>query len=119
PLQLISPPSPHFLNSTFANVDSLRAKAREPEVWIHPDDATTRRVSEGSPIPVYNDRGAFLATAPVGDSARRRVGVAPGIWWNKQTRDGVNANVTAPTRLTDMGGGATFFDSLVEVAAVT
>src|SRR5262249_34434826 len=35
PLQMISPPSPHFLNSTFANIDSLRRAARRPELEIH------------------------------------------------------------------------------------
>ena len=31
--------------------------------------------------------------------------------------DGVNCNATTSTVLTDLGGGATFFDNLVEVAA--
>jgi hypothetical protein len=41
--------------------------------------------------------------------------VAPSIWWNRFTSTGHNANATTPTTLTDMGGGATFFDNLVEV----
>jgi hypothetical protein len=41
-----------------------------------------------------------------------------GIWWSKHTADGVNCNVTTSTALTDLGGGATFFDNLVEVAGV-
>ena len=42
PLQLVSPPSPHFLNSTFVNVDSLRRSARQPELEIHRVDAASR-----------------------------------------------------------------------------
>ncbi|MCC7419263.1 MAG: molybdopterin oxidoreductase family protein [Planctomycetaceae bacterium] len=117
PLQLISPPSPHFLNSTFCEVDSLREAARQPELWIHPDDASERDIAEGTMVRIANDRGAFLATARVGEQARPGVVVAPGIWWNKFTRDHRNANVTSPTTLADMGGGATFFDNLVEVTA--
>jgi hypothetical protein len=45
--------------------------------------------------------------------------VAPGIWWSRDSKDGANANATTSTRLTDMGGGATFFDNLVEVAPIT
>ena len=33
------------------------------------------------------------------------------------TPDGVNCNTTTSSRLTDLGGGATFFDNLVQVAA--
>src|SRR6185369_642097 len=44
PLQLISPPSPHFLNSTFVNVNSLRHAALHPELEIHPVDAGVRGI---------------------------------------------------------------------------
>jgi anaerobic selenocysteine-containing dehydrogenase len=115
PLQLISPPSPHFLNSTFVNVDSLRQAARRPELEIHPDDARERQIGSGQKVRVFNRRGSFEAVALVGDSVRPGVVVAPGIWWNKLTGDRANANATTSTRLTDMGGGATFFDNLVEV----
>jgi len=41
--------------------------------------------------------------------------VSQGIWWREHTIDGKNANVTTSTRVTDLGGGATFFDNLVDV----
>jgi anaerobic selenocysteine-containing dehydrogenase len=118
PLQLISPPSPHFLNSTFVNVDSLRHAAQRPKLEIHPADAGERGIQSGDILRVFNDRGNFEAIAVVGPTVRTGVVVAPGIWWNKLTGDRSNANATTSTRLTDMGGGATFFDNLVEVAAV-
>jgi hypothetical protein len=46
---------------------------------------------------------------------RPGVVVALGIWWNKLTADGGNANQTTSSGLTDMGGGAVFFDNLVQV----
>ena len=115
PLQLISPPSPNFLNSTFVNVPSLREAEGEPRLELHSDDAATREIEHGALVRVFNDRGSFHARAVVGDTVRPGVVVAPSIWWNKFTGDGHNANNTTPTRLTDMGGGATFFDNLVEV----
>jgi anaerobic selenocysteine-containing dehydrogenase len=51
----------------------------------------------------------------VADRVRMGVVVAPGIWWNKLSSDISNANVTTSSALTDVGGGATFFDNLVEV----
>lgn len=118
PLQMISPPSPHFLNSTFVNVDSLRLAARRPELEIHAEDAGRRKILSGDVVRIFNDRGSFEAVAVVGDSVRPGVVVAPGIWWNKLTGDRANANATTSTRLTDMGGGATFFDNLVEIVRI-
>ncbi|HTI51659.1 MAG TPA: molybdopterin dinucleotide binding domain-containing protein, partial [Planctomycetaceae bacterium] len=118
PLQLLSPPSPHFLNSTFVNVDSLRAAAREPEVQLHLDDAERRSIRSGDRVRVFNNRGAFEATALVGETVRPGVAVAPGIWWNKYASDRANVNATTSSRLTDLGGGATFFDNLVEVELI-
>ena len=118
PLQLLSPPSPHFLNSTFVNIDSLRTSAREPQLEIHPTDAAERNIRDGDRLRVFNARGAFEARAIVGETVRPGVVVAPSIWWNKYVADGANVNATTSSRLTDMGGGATFFDNLVEVELI-
>lgn len=119
PLQLLSPPSPHFLNSTFVEVDSLRRSAIEPQLEISSADAVAREIQHGDLVSVFNDRGSFLARALVGESVRPGVVVAPSIWWNKHSLGDRNCNSTTPTRLTDLGGGATFFDNLVEVKRST
>lgn len=118
PLQMISPPSPHFLNSTFVNVESLQQAAGRPEIEMHFDDAAGRNIRSGDRVRAFNDRGRFEAVAVVGDSVRPGVVVAPGIWWNKLGGGRANANATTSTRLTDMGGGATFFDNLVQVERI-
>ncbi len=118
PLQMVCPPVPAFLNSTFVNIASLRRAAGEPTVEIHPDDAARRKLQGGQWVRVFNDRGEFQAKAIVAETVKPGVVVTQGIWWNKYTRDGVNCNVTTSTRLTDLGAGATFFDNLVEVAAL-
>jgi anaerobic selenocysteine-containing dehydrogenase len=118
PLQLLTPPEPSFLNSTFANVDALRRTAGEPTVQIHPTDAEARGLRDGQPVRVFNDRGSFLAKAVVGETVKAGVVVSQSIWWNKYAADGRNCNATTSTRLTDFGAAATFFDNLVEVEAV-
>jgi anaerobic selenocysteine-containing dehydrogenase len=119
PLQLVSPPAPSFLNSTFVNIAGLRRMAGEPTVEIHPHDAAARGLHDGQTVRVSNDRGGFRARAVVGETVKPGVVVTQGIWWNKYTADGVNCNTTTSSRLTDLGGGATFFDNLVEVTADT
>ncbi|MCX8005789.1 MAG: molybdopterin oxidoreductase family protein, partial [Burkholderiaceae bacterium] len=115
PLALISPPARHFLNTTFVNVDSLRAAEGEPTLEIHPDDAAARGVVDGARVRVFNDRGELELTARVTDRTRPQVVVAPSIWWKKLARDGKNANELTSQRLTDIGRAPTFYDCLVEV----
>jgi anaerobic selenocysteine-containing dehydrogenase len=115
PLQLLSPPRPQFLNSTFANQDHHRASAGDPTVELSAEDAARRELKDGDWVDVYNDRGRFSARVALTEAVRPGVAVATGIYWNKLSPGGSNVNNTTSTALTDMGGGATFFDNLVEV----
>jgi anaerobic selenocysteine-containing dehydrogenase len=115
PLTLISSPAHWFLNSTFVNVGPLQRAAGAPECVLHPLDAAARGVAAGDRVRVYNDRGAFTVPARVDDGVRPGVVWAAGIWWNKLTPDGHGVNDTTSQAVTDLGGGATFYDNLVEV----
>jgi anaerobic selenocysteine-containing dehydrogenase len=117
PLTLISSPAHTFLNTTFANITSLRRQAREPEVLLHPADAERRGIAPGMRVTVHNDRGAFTATARVEPSIREGVAWAPSIWWGKLAGDDANANQTTSQRETDLGHGPVFYDNQVEVEA--
>ena len=115
PLQLLSPPRPQFLNSTFANSLRHRESAGDPTVEMARQDAEARGLVEGQWAEVYNDRGRFRARVALGGTVLPGVAVSTGIYWNKLSPGGANANRTTSSALTDMGGGATFFDNLVEV----
>ena len=113
PLALISPPAHHFLNSTFVNL--FAQKEIEPTLEIHPLDAESRNIRDAAPVEIFNSRGSFLAKAVITDRTRPGVVSAPSIWWNKLVPGGRNANSTTSEEVTDLGGGATFYDNLVEV----
>lgn len=115
PLAMISPPARNFLNSTFVNVKSLRDTEGEPHLDIHPQDAATRQIVHGDRVRIFNDRGHFVAKARVTEKARAGLVVGLSIWWKKLASDHKNANEVTSQRLTDMGGGPTFYDLLVEV----
>ena len=115
PLSMISPPARNFLNSSFVNVESLRATEGEPHLDIHPADARVRGIQDGMPVRIFNDRGSMTAKARVTDRAREGVVVGLSIWWKKLAPDGRNANEVTSQRLTDLGGAATFYDCLVQV----
>ena len=118
PLALISPPAHSFLNSTFANGRRGLAAEREPSLLIHPADAAARGVEEGAYVVAFNDRGRVRLRAVVSRDVREGVVVAPSVWWNKLSPEGTNVNQTTSQAVTDLGGGATFYDNLVEVARV-
>jgi len=44
--------------------------------------------------------------------------VGQSIWWKKLTADRNNANQVTSQALSDLGGSATFYDCLVEIAPV-
>jgi anaerobic selenocysteine-containing dehydrogenase len=115
PLAMISPPARNFLNSTFVNVQSLRATEGEPHLDIHPLDAASRGIADKEMVRIFNDRGSFVARARVTPKARAGLVVGLSVWWKKLASDGKNANEVTSQRLTDMGRAPTFYDTLVQV----
>jgi anaerobic selenocysteine-containing dehydrogenase len=115
PLAMISPPARNFLNSSFVNLQSLRATEGEPHLDIHPNDAAARGIENGAMARIFNDRGSFVARARVTSKAREGLVVGLSVWWKKLATDGKNANEVTSQRLTDMGRAPTFYDTLVQV----
>jgi len=118
PLAMISPPARNFLNSTFVNVDSLRTPEGEPMLEMHPDDAAARQLNDGYTVRVFNARGSTLCRLRINGRARIGVVNGLGVWWRKFGLDGSNVNQLTSPALTDLGGGPTFYDCLVQVQAV-
>jgi len=119
PLVLITSASHYFLNSMFGNVATLGKKAGPPRVWLHPSDAADRRLDEGARARVFNDRGEFQAFVTITDAVQPGVALSPKGYWPKLTLSGTNANATVDERDSDMGHGAVYHDTRVDVQAVT
>ncbi|MDO6387558.1 molybdopterin-dependent oxidoreductase [Uliginosibacterium sp. 31-12] len=122
PLAFVSPPSRHFLNSSFANLPRFVAAEGKPWLDMHPADAAARGLQNGARVRIFNARGAFHASLRVDaihPGVREGVVSAPSIWWQKLSGDGCNANAVTSQAPTDLGKGATFYDCLVEVTAAT
>jgi anaerobic selenocysteine-containing dehydrogenase len=117
PLAMISPPARNFLNSTFANVPSLQEMEREPVLEMHATDAAARAIRSGDIVRVFNARGEYRCKAKVSSRARPGVVNGLGVWWRKLGLSGTNVNPLTSQKLTDLGGGPTFYDCLVQVVA--
>ncbi len=118
PLAMLTPPAHSFLNSTFANVPRLKQNEKEPIVELSKEDAAARGIEHGDIVRVYNSRGEVTLKAIISSRVKPGVVIAPSIWWRKYARDGKNVNETTSQLLTDLGGGATFYDNLVEIEAL-
>jgi anaerobic selenocysteine-containing dehydrogenase len=116
PLAFLSTPARNFLNTSFANMPRFLDSEGGPRLDIHPEDAARRGIVDGMRLRIFNDRGAFHASARLTDRVRAGVVASPSIWWRKLSGDGENANAVTSSELTDMGGGPVLYDCLVEVA---
>ncbi len=115
PLAFLSPPARNFLNSSFAHLKRFRELEGEPRLEMHAADAHVRGIRDGDRVRVFNARGSLLLRARVNGKPRRGVVVAPSVWWKKYAPDRGNANNLTAQRTADLGGGATFYDCLVQV----
>jgi molybdopterin guanine dinucleotide-containing S/N-oxide reductase-like protein len=120
PLELLARKPDNHLNSSFANLPSVR----KMEPWIgdlemHPTDAEARGVRDGDHIRAFNSRGEIVLRARV-DGSRIDGAVPPGVVaarldWARFSAGGGNINVLTSEKLTDMGNAATFYSVSVEV----
>jgi anaerobic selenocysteine-containing dehydrogenase len=113
PIELISGKNDDSMNSTFGyrqDVDRDTAA-----LHMNSEDAAARGIVTGDQVRVFNGRGSLVLTALVDDRTRPGVASAPSTRWSKRAADRNNVNVLTSEKLTDMGGGPTFYSCLVQV----
>jgi anaerobic selenocysteine-containing dehydrogenase len=115
PLRLVTAPGHHLHHSAFLGVASLRREEGGPWVRLHPDDATPRGISQGQAVELFNDAGV------VGLYARLTTDVSPGLVVveghrpQSQYLSGGPLNVLCSDRYADLGEGATYQDTWLDV----
>jgi anaerobic selenocysteine-containing dehydrogenase len=110
PLALISPSTSKAISS------SLYQLVRETvPVELYPADATARGIADGERVRVFNRSGEVRCLAKLNSELRAGVAVLPKGLWSRHTLNGQTANALAPDTLTDLGGGACFNDTRVQI----
>lgn len=117
PLRLITPPHNDLLNSTFGEF----YEGKEGLVLVHPVDAARFNVKDGGTVILANNRGRSIRKAKVSHDTQEGLLVAEGLYWsvsiaNSELQAGGINDLTSQ-KLTDMGRGATFHESLVTLIA--
>jgi anaerobic selenocysteine-containing dehydrogenase len=104
----------NFLNSSFANLETVQAMEETGLLEINSVDAGARGIADGDPVRVFNRRGDILLKARVDGKVEPGV-VSAQLNWAKLTPGSRNINVLTSEKLTDLGNSATFYSVLVEV----
>ena len=113
PLELISPKNSDSMNSTFGN--RADTDAQTAVLTLHPLDAERRGIVAGDAVRIFNARGHCLLRAELRDTVSPGVVATPSVRWPKRAQGGNTVNMLTSQRLTDKGGGPTFYSCLVEV----
>ena len=119
PLEFLPRKADNYMNSTFANIPPhQRMESRTAGVLeMHRTDAAARAIVTGDEVEVFNSRGSVALKALV--NAQVAVGVVSArLDWNKLSAGEGNVNALTSETLTDIGGGPTFYSTLVEVRKV-
>ncbi len=114
PLEFLPRKADNFMNSTFANLAGHQKMESPGLVFMHASDASARQISDADWVEIYNARGRMQLRARIDGSVPEGV-VAASLNWNKLSAGGNNVNALTSERLTDLGRGATFYSTLVEV----
>jgi anaerobic selenocysteine-containing dehydrogenase len=113
PLELISPKNDDSMNSTFGHRDEVDRQTATVHLSTH--DAAARGIATGDQVRLFNDRGSLVLRAHVDGRVQAGVVAVPSTRWGKRSADGRNINALTSERLTDFGGGPTFYSCLVQV----
>lgn len=113
PFRLITPPSRHFLNSSFTETATSRRLAARPTALLHQDDAAPLKITTGDLIRLGNRRGSVLVHAALTDGIARGVVAVEGIWPDECFMGGIGVNALVGGDPVPPSGGAAFHDSAI------
>ncbi|UHC17876.1 molybdopterin-dependent oxidoreductase [Methylobacterium currus] len=116
PLRLLTAPSYFQPHTAFSGVGFLRNREGEPFCVVHPDEAARRRLSGGAKVRLFNERAAIGLVLRVSDEVGPGVVLVPGQRPSGEAVDGT-VNMLCSDRLTDIGEGATYQSTFLEIEA--
>ncbi len=116
PLKLLTAPGYFQAHTAWAGVAVLRHRAGEPECVLHPDDAAARGLKDGVAVELFSRHGAVRLQLRVSDETAPGVAFVPG--QRPAAGDGGGTvNMLCSDRYSDMGEGATYQSTRLDVRA--
>jgi anaerobic selenocysteine-containing dehydrogenase len=111
PLALISPSSDKAINSMLGQLVD-----RQAEVTLNPEDAGARGIATGDRVRLWNAQAEVHCLARVDERVSPGVASLPKGLWRRSFGNGLTSTALAPDTLSEIGNGACFNDTRVEVA---
>ncbi len=115
PFRLATSPSRSFLNSTFSETPSSKAREGAPKVMMHSADARQLGVTDGDMVTLGNPRGETSLAVHVFDGLQRGVLIAESVFPNHAHGGGKGINTLTGAEAVAPFGGAAFHDNKVWV----
>ncbi len=115
PLAFITPNAAGRIHSQFGNLEIIKMTSEKPAVFLSEADAKERGINTGDKVRIFNDCGEIISSSKISFRVPQGIIVmANGIWLN----EGGGGNHLIAGRHTDIGFGAAFHDSHVEVEKI-
>jgi anaerobic selenocysteine-containing dehydrogenase len=118
PLRLLTAPGFFQPHTVYSGVSVLRTWEGQPECVLHPIDAGQRQLRDGQRVRLFNARGAVGFILRVSDEVQPGVALVAGQRRDDETVSGT-INLLCSDRYTDIGDGATYQSTWLDVAAWT
>jgi anaerobic selenocysteine-containing dehydrogenase len=114
PLRLLTAPGYFQAHTAYSGVSFLREREGKPFCILHPSEADKRGLKDGAEVRLFNDRGQVGLTLRVSDEVQAGVVLVPG---QRPSHEAVSGtiNMLCSDRYTDMGEGATYQSTHLEV----
>jgi anaerobic selenocysteine-containing dehydrogenase len=116
PLRLLTAPGYFQSHTAYSAVAFLREREGKPCCILHPDEAGARGLADGERVRLFNDLGAVGLVLRVSDEVQPGVVLVPGQRPDEETVAGT-INMLCSDRYTDVGEGATYQSTFLDVAA--
>lgn len=113
PFRLVAAPARQFLNTSFTETPSSRAREGRPTVLVHPEDCARLGITEGSRVRLGNRLASVVLHARPFDGLQPGVLVVESIWPNGAFEEGLGINALVSADPGPPKGGGVFHDTAV------
>ena len=114
PLRLLTAPGYFQSHTLYSRVEFLRRREGPALCILHPDDAAARALTDGAQVRLFNDLGSVVFTLKISDETQAGVALVVGQRPDSEAVLGT-INMLCADRTTDMGEGATYQSTWLEV----
>jgi anaerobic selenocysteine-containing dehydrogenase len=113
PYRLVAAPARQFLNTSFTETATSRAREGRPTALLHPEVMAELGLRDGDRVVLGNERGVVTVHVAARAGQHRDTIVVESIWPNRYWEGGIGINVLIGADPAPPAGGAAIHDTAV------